>query len=877
MGGIGVVGAVLALALLPVGVAAPLHAVTPQSSESGRTENFPPSPRVEWVRMRVDLDFPDLDSRVAQARSLLVVRPSGLPADVLRLDADGLEIVSVGRVKGRAPDAGSDEELPSGESLEPLEHSHDGKVLQIRFPQPLSASGTPGESPAETAVVVEYVIRDPLKGMTFSPAAPGVDGDPPKAAELHTQGQPESNRGWFPIHDFPNIRLSTELRVTVPRGVSVSGNGKLVKHEVIGDRERWQWLQSRPHVPYLVSLIAGEFTRTPLPAPLSGVPMQVWTTPAKAHLAQGTYANTDRMMVLFSRIFGEDYPWDRYDQLVVRNFGAGGMENTSVTTMHPGAILDEIAMSESDLDGLIAHELCHQWTGDLVTCRSWEHLWLNEGWATYGSVLWARERDGIEAYWDGMLDQARVANGDGPDNDTPMCSRMYAQPGETFSRRANPYPKGASILHMLKLMLGEELFTRGVHIYMDRHKDGLVETVDFRRALEEVSGLSLERFFDQWCFTPGTPRVKVTPVWDAQARTLKIDVAQTQPVTDAQPAWHFDLPIAVEVDGAMQAMSIPVEGPAAVGIFPLAGPPTMVAVDPELAVLKVLEVDMPTAWLVAQAQRGPTSASRRQAMRTLASRDEAASRDALGAILMDARVRHTQRIEAAAALGGMGSPEAKAIVKAAALAAFAADGSPRETDPRVRRAIIEAWSASQPCDEAMPWLVAVARSDPGYSTRGAALSGLAQLAKRDDACRKAVTDEPAVAEAVSAMLGAPSPNERLRLAAIDAAADLKMTALRDSVGSLAQLGHFDRMRPRAIAAWAKLAPPESEADARQALVTQLIAMLDDPERSSADAAGQALAGMKATAALPRIDQIASSDRDPRRRERAERWAKAIRG
>ena len=130
--------------------------------------------------------------------------------------------------------------------IEKLEHAHDGKVLQVRFPQPVAASGVSGESPAETAIVVEYVIRDPLKGMTFSPPVPGVDGGPPKAAEVHTQGQPESNRGWFPIHDFPNIRLATELRVEVPRGVSVSGNGKLVKHEVTGDRERWQWLQSRP-------------------------------------------------------------------------------------------------------------------------------------------------------------------------------------------------------------------------------------------------------------------------------------------------------------------------------------------------------------------------------------------------------------------------------------------------------------------------------------------------------------------------------------------------------------------------------------------------------------------------------------------------------
>jgi hypothetical protein len=171
----------------------------------------------------------------------------------------------------------------------------------------------------------------------------------------------------------------------------------------------------------------------------------------------------------------------------------------------------------------------------------------------------------------------------------------------------------------------------------------------------------------------------------------------------------------------------------------------------------------------------------------------------------------------------------------------------------------------------------VARKDPGYATRSAALSGLVRLAERDDACRKAVVAEAAVTEAVSALLGAPSPGERLRIAAIEAASDLKLDSLRDAVGTLAKLGHFDRMRPRAIAAWAKLAPQEPDAPARQALVATLITMLDDPERSSADAAGQALAEMRAKAALERIDSIASSDRDPRRRERAERWAKAIRG
>ncbi|MEY4941976.1 MAG: hypothetical protein RL254_157, partial [Planctomycetota bacterium] len=326
--------------------------------------NFPPDPQVQFQRMKLALRFDDMSSGRFTGTETLTIAPIGVPVQVLRLDAVGMKVSSV-TVDGR--DA---------------EFSNDGEALSIRFAQPL-VPAVGGAPTAASTVVIAYSCDRPIDGLTFSAATPEIPGvAPARGAEVHTQGQTETNHYWFPIHDFPNVRMATELVIDVPAGFQASSNGALVQHEVRGDREVWHWNQEKPHVPYLVSVVIGDFDHAALLNPLSGVPMTVWAPKGRGDDAKATYERTDRMMVLFERVFGQKYPWARYDQLVVRNFGSGGMENTSATTMQPSAVLDATARGEQDLDGLISHELCHQWTGDLITCRSWAHIWLNEGWAT---------------------------------------------------------------------------------------------------------------------------------------------------------------------------------------------------------------------------------------------------------------------------------------------------------------------------------------------------------------------------------------------------------------------------------------------------------------------------------------------------------------
>jgi len=835
------------------------------------TEHFPPNPQVEWQSLRLDLRVADMNDAAFDGKATYAIAAAGQRVDSLRLDAGQMEILSVVTV---------------GATPRKLEWSHDGGVLQIRLAEPIGPR-LPGQEAATLEFAIEYRVRDPHDGMKFSCAIPGVDGRPGVAAEIHTQGEPQSNHHWFPVHDFPNIRLATQMVVDVPAGVSVSSNGRLVERRSVGNREIWHWMQEKPHVPYLVSMVAGNFQRTELPAPISGVPMSVWTRPDQADMVRATYANTDRMMGCFERVFGQRYPWDRYDQLVVRNFSAGGMENTSATTMNSGALLDATALLEGDLDGLISHELCHQWMGDLITCNSWEHLWLNEGWATYGTALWMEERDGADSYYDQMLGSAAVADRDtglpyGEPARAPqaMCSRVYGTPGETFRRAANPYPKGASILHMLRRLLTDEIFFRGVRLYTERFAGKTVQTHDFRGCLEEVSGRSLEQFFTQWCDRAGCPVVKVASQYDAATRLLTMTVEQKNR-GGGQPM-SFDLPVVIRTSSSERTIRIAVSSESTQRQVELDGPPTMIAVDPMLDVLKVLEVTHAQPLLIEQMKHGPTSASRRQAIRALRANESPEVRDALAAVVRDPKARWTLRVEAVEALAAWGSPQSRALTRelfdelvAVTLGKSAVEAA-AVCHPQLRATLTDAVGVA-PFEQALPRLQSVLAHDAGYAPRISALAAVARMGGVDfPQQREAILQSAEIRAGIDKMLAITTPNERVRSGALDAIGSLNHVEFRDRVSELAALGHHDRLRPSAIASLASLAPPPSDAVGRARTVRSLIELLDDPEPRARDAAGDALVSMQAREALRRMDAIAQADRNPRVRESAAEWAKKIR-
>jgi len=806
-------------------------ALQPQAGQEGSFDpetgrnllNYPPHRHVDYEHMRLEMTIPDMSVPRARAIQRLILTPIAYPLEDLSLNAELLEIASV-RVEGRE-----------------TRFEHDGHRLRVEFSPPVE----PGES---ITLVTEYAIEDPPFGLIWTPESAAWPGRP---AQLHTQGQPEDNRYWFPMHDFPNERLTTELVVAVPDGFQVSSNGRLVERwdGWFGEKpmDVYHWLQDKPHVSYLVSLIAGKFEVVDVGS--AGLPMPVYVPPGRGADVPGTYGMTDEMNALYERLFDEPYPWDRYAQLVVWNFAAGGMENTAATTMFDTAIISREAQEEYDLMGLISHELAHQWFGDMLTCNSWEHIWLNEGFATYLESLWWEERDGPDGYQaDTVANFDRVIAADRAEAPARpgMANKAYGRPIDVFRRAANPYPKGASVLHMLRAELGDDLFFEALRAYLDRYALGTVRTEDLRRTLEEVTGESLERFFDQWVFRPGVPRLGIDVAWNPYREELEIAIAQNQNIDPDNPAFAFELPVLVQLpDGSERRAVLEMERRERTFQLHLPAEPFRVVVDPEMTVLAELDIDQPERRWIHQLADGPTLYARVQAARHLAGFGSSASTRKLLELARDGDQHHVVRSACIEALAERGDAEAL-------------DAMARDTlnPSRVRAALVEAVGRvvreREGADlDLTPHLLAWARDPGSQRVRAAAVEALGELG------------DPAHIDLVVAAAGVDSQFDAIRRNALEALAALDDPAGLDTAIRYARPGALSRTRATAIRAVGALGHHDP---ARAYAIIE--PMLGDRVERVVRAAGDALVEIGDPDAIGAFDRFAAQARD----ERWRAWA-----
>ena len=352
-------------------VFSPTFADRPFDPATGRdTRQYPRDPQVHYQHTALDLVMRDPMSRSFTCDETIKFKTPGRSIDRLELDAVDLKIGKVTDLQGQT-----------------LDYRYDDKVLTVRF-----ASAIAPET--ESGIRISYKCVKPATGMIF--ALPD-EKYPDRPVSIHTQGEAEMNRYWFVCHDYPNAKQTSEVTVTIPSKYKALSNGALVSRDDAGDgMTRWHYSLSKPHVSYLVSLVIGDFAV--VEDKWRDRPVQYWVPPSQEKDAKRTFGKTPAMMEFFSKVTGFDYPWEKYAQSVVYNFNAGGMENTSCTTLTEMTNIDERAALDSDADGLIAHELAHQWFGDTITCNSWPHIWLNEGFATYMDAAWHEHDKGPEAY-----------------------------------------------------------------------------------------------------------------------------------------------------------------------------------------------------------------------------------------------------------------------------------------------------------------------------------------------------------------------------------------------------------------------------------------------------------------------------------------------
>ena len=393
-------------------------------------------------------------------------------------------------------------------------------------------------SRGETEELTIGYAGQPRKGLWFTDMEAGV------ATQVFTQGECEDARWWFPCNDDPADRATSELRVTMPKAWTSVAAGERVERVEDGSFATEHWRMTTPHPTYLMTLVAGDFAVKQ--GEWEGVPLLFLADPQYADLMDASFKPTGDALSFMSEVTGLRYPYAKYSQACVEDFPFGGMENISATTMTDRMLRDPRGLRDDNATGLIVHEAAHQWFGDLLTCKTWDHVWLNEGFATYMTQLFYEESEGNDSFrmrWYDSL-QGYLSSDVGKDR-RPTVYGVYRDPIDLFFS-GQTYAGAAARLHYLRFVVGDQAFFEGVRTYVADNTGRGVVTNDFKVAMEKVSGQNLTGFFDQWFYGQGYPEIEVNWKWEPEAGIVRLNVEQTQSELTGTPG-VFRLPVDVEV------------------------------------------------------------------------------------------------------------------------------------------------------------------------------------------------------------------------------------------------------------------------------------------------------------------------------------------
>jgi len=619
---------------------------------------------------------------------------------------------------------------------------YDGQFLQIYLHHPLQT----GEG---IELEISYHLDRPQRGLYFIHP---TEHYPDKTVQVWTQGEDEDSRYWFPCFDYPGQLATSEIRAQVPADFQVISNGELQSIIETETHKIYHWFQKEIHPTYLMTLVVGKFTE--LQDQWQGKPVLYYVQPGREADAQRTMGKTPQMIEFFSHRFGTPFPFPKYAQVCVDDFIFGGMENTSTTLLTDRCLLDErAALDDRRSETLVAHELAHQWFGDLVVIKHWSHAWIKEGMATYAETLWINQEYGQEeaAYYQLQTTRSYLDE-DASRYRRPIVTHVYREPIELYDRHL--YEKGACVYHLLRHELGDDLFWKSIHAFVKTYSHRTVETIDLLRAIESTTGRNLLPIFDQYVFRGGHPDYKVSYSWDEESHLAKVTVTQKQAIDKNKGKDCFDLKInlnfhriADSVDSATSSLPNPGESPSLLAntspldpsvnhsetivqsfsvrvheqqqsfYFPFSQKPQFLSFDPGNAILKTLELDYPLPELKAQLQQDPDPVGRIFAAIALAKKGSLEALKSLGQALTHDRFWGV-RAEVAYQIAEIKLDQSFATLEIGL-------GDP---DPRVRRATVKALATLkiQPSYEVLKALVA--KGDPSYLVEADALAALGQFA-----------------------------------------------------------------------------------------------------------------------------------------------------
>lgn len=482
----------------------------------------------DLVDTRLDVKF-DYDKSYLNGKAWITLKPHFYPTDSVSLDAKGMDIHKVAIVKGG--------------QMAPLKYEYDGMILRIHLDRTYKYT-------EKYTIFIDYTSKpNELKVHNGSAAITDAKGlyfinpkgeEKGKPTQIWTQGETEANSVWFPTIDKPNQKTTEEITMTVPAKYVTLSNGRLVSQKVNGDGTRTdQWKMDQPHAPYLFFMGVGEYAI--IKDSYKGKEVSYYVEKEYAPVARRIFGNTPEMIAFYSRITGVDYPWPKYSQIVGRDYVSGAMENTTSTLHGEGANQDARELSDGNgWEDVIAHELFHQWFGDLVTTESWSNITLNESFADYSETLWNEYKYGKDA-GDAVNYQGIQSYLSNPENATKDLVRFhYSDKEDVFDQVS--YPKGGRILNMLRNYVGDSAFFKSLNLYLTTNKFKSAEAQNLRLAFEDVTGQDLNWYWNQWYYGSGHPKLTIDYVYDDNAKTVKVIINQTQ-----ETGKVFRLPIAIDV------------------------------------------------------------------------------------------------------------------------------------------------------------------------------------------------------------------------------------------------------------------------------------------------------------------------------------------
>lgn len=770
----------------------------------GAEAHYPPDLEIEPIHLDIDLRV-DIDERCASGTVTHTLQWRRAGARTLSLHAVALEQLELEALDGHA-----------------IRWRYDGAKIHVTW-----AEGA--ERGAQRKLAIRYRCVRPASGLFFS-SPHSLD---PKAAHFAaTDHETERARHWLPTIDLPSVRPTLHFHLRAKAELTILANGILESEQLHDDDTKTaHWRLDQPCPSYLTCFAIGDFVRLD-DGECDGVALAYFASKQhdRNHLSR-TFGGTAEIMRWMTGKLGTRFPYPKYYQFALPHFG-GAMENISLVSWDDQFLLDETLAGEWGrlVDQINVHEMAHSWFGDLVVCRDYAHAWLKESWATYMETCWFEDVLGPdEALYERWLNARAYFREADTRYKRPIVTRQYHSSWELYDMHL--YPGGALRLHSLRRLLGDDLFWEGTRAYLHEYANKVVETDDFRRVMEQVSGRSLGKFFDQWIHSPGYPALEVDFDWDEPHSRGTFTIKQTQVDKLAGVGlFCFPLTLAWTIDGEIHRRTVEIERERHSFVFEMDHEPDMVRVDPDFDVVHKLEFDPGADKLEAQLAGAPDVLGRIQAGIELAKQGKPHGVRKL-AERWTSEPFWGVRLEWAKALGHAGSAAALDALRRAIEV---------ETDLRVLEGLLR--SCAELRDAKLAAAVA-SRFERGLPHRAAAVAWELLGAQRD----KAPFDLIAAAAERPTYNGIEQSGALRGLAATrdERALDLLLRRTEHGLTS-------NRARPSAVVALGVLAR-RLDKRSRERAVERLVDLLRDEVQRVQFAAVAGLEAARATEALAELD------------------------